>query len=76
MNFFRKIFPSKNDRDVKKIRPVVAQINEIELGLQKLSDDDLRAKTAAWKAELSKIEDKDELAAQARMKFCPRPLPW
>ena len=62
MNFFRKIFPTKNDRDVKKIRPVVDQINAIEAGLQKLSDDELRAKTAAWKAELSQIEDKAELA--------------
>ena len=64
MNFFRKIFPSKNDRDVKKIRPIVARINEIEVGLQKLSDDELRAKTAAWKAELSQIEDNVELAAK------------
>ena len=64
MNFFRKIFPSKNDRDVKKIRPVVARINEIEVGLQKLSDDELRAKTAAWKEELSKIADNAELAAK------------
>ncbi len=31
-------------------------------GCSKLSDDELRAKTAAWKDELSKIEDKDELA--------------
>ena len=64
MNFFRKIFPSKNARDVKKIRPVVARINEIEAGLQPLSDDDLRAKTAAWKEELSQIEDKAELASR------------
>ncbi len=64
MNFFRKIFPSKNDRDVKKIRPVVAQINEIEAGLRNLSDEDLRAKTAAWKAELSQIEDPAALAAR------------
>ncbi|HEY5346393.1 MAG TPA: preprotein translocase subunit SecA [Verrucomicrobiae bacterium] len=64
MNFFKAIFGSKNDRDVKKIRPVVDRINEIEAGLQKLSDDELRAKTAAWKAELSKIEDKAELAAK------------
>jgi preprotein translocase subunit SecA len=64
VNFLRAIFPSKNDRDVKKIRPVVDRINEIEAGLQKLSDDDLRAKTAAWKEELSKIEDKAELAAK------------
>ena len=56
------LFGSKNDRDVNKIRPAVARINEIEAGLQKLSDDDLRAKTAAWKAELSQIKDIDELA--------------
>ena len=62
MNFLRAIFPSKNDRDVKKIRPVVERINAIEAGLQTLSDDELRAKTATWKAELSKIEDKAELA--------------
>jgi preprotein translocase subunit SecA len=62
VNLFRAIFGSKNDRDVKKIRPVVARINELEAGLQKLSDDELRAKTAAWKAELSQIEDQAELA--------------
>jgi preprotein translocase subunit SecA len=62
VKLFRKIFPTKNDREVKKIHPVVAQINELEVGLQKLSDDELRAKTAAWKAELSLIEDNDELA--------------
>ncbi len=64
MNFLRAIFPSKNDRDVKKIRPIVARINELELGLQKLSDDELRAKTAAWKEELSKIKDNTELATK------------
>jgi len=62
VNLFRKIFPSKNERDVKKIRPLVGRINELEAGLQKLSDDDLRAKTAAWKAELSQVEDDAELA--------------
>ena len=62
MNLFKAIFGSKNDRDVKKIRPVVARINEIEAGLQSLSDDELRAKTAAWKAELATIEDEAELA--------------
>ena len=62
VTFLRKIFPTKNDRDVKKIRPIVSQINELEVGLQKLSDDELRAKTAAWKAELSQIQDNEELA--------------
>jgi len=61
---FKKIFGTKNDREVKRLRPLVARINEIETGLQKLSDDDLRRKTAEWKAELAKIEDKAELAAK------------
>jgi len=64
VNFFRKIFPTKNDRDVKKIQPVVAKINEAEAGQQKLTDDELRAKTAAWKAELSQITDNEQLAAR------------
>lgn len=61
---FKKIIGSKNDREVKKLRPLVARINEIESTLQALSDDDLRKKTADWKAELSAIEDNDKLAAR------------
>jgi preprotein translocase subunit SecA len=61
---FKKLIGSKNDREVKKLRPLVARINEIEAGLQSLSDDDLRKKTADWKAELSAIEDNEKLAAR------------
>ena len=64
MNLFKALFGSKNDRDVKKIRPMVARINEFEAVLQKFSDDELRAKTAEWKTELSQIEDDAELAAK------------
>ncbi len=62
IGLIKKVFGSKSDREVKKLWPTVRKINEIEAGLQKLTDDELRAKTAAWKAELSKIEDDDELA--------------
>jgi len=62
VNLFKKVFGSKNDREVRKLRPLVAKINEIEAGLQALSDDDLRKKTADWKARLSELEDKAELA--------------
>jgi preprotein translocase subunit SecA len=57
----KKFIGSKNDREVKRIRPLVAKINEFEVGLQKLPDEALREKTVAWKEELSKIEDKEEL---------------
>jgi len=62
IGLIKKLFGSRNDREVRKFWPRVKQINELEAGLQKLSDDDLRAKTAAWKAELSKITDNAELA--------------
>jgi len=58
----KKFIGSKNDREVKRLRPLVAEINAFEAELQKLSDDDLRQKTASWKEELSKIEDNEELA--------------
>ena len=50
MNFLKWIIPSRNERELKKLWPLVRRINEIEAGLQKLSDDELRQKTADWKA--------------------------
>ena len=58
----RKLIGSKNDRELKRIKPWVGRINAFEAELQKVSDEVLRQKTAAWKEELSRIEDKDELA--------------
>src|SRR6267142_434946 len=58
----KKFIGSKNEREVKRLRPLVTKINAFEAELQKLPDDALREKTAAWKEELSKIEDNDELA--------------
>jgi len=63
IGLIKKLFGSRNDREVKKLWPRVRQINELEAGLQTLSDDELRGKTADWKARLSVIEDKAELAA-------------
>src|SRR6266571_3003099 len=62
----KKFIGSKNEREVRRLRPLVAQINVLEAELQKLPDDDLRQKTVAWKEELSKIEDKEELARRLR----------
>jgi len=59
----KKIVGSKNDREVKRLRPLVARINEFEASLQPLPEDALRQKTAEWKERLSKIEDNVELAA-------------
>ncbi len=58
----KKIIGSKNDREVKRLRLRVDDINRFEAELQSQSADVLRQKTAAWKEELSKITDHEELA--------------
>src|SRR6516162_300857 len=57
----KKIIGSKNDREVRRLRPLVSNINALEAELQKLPEEALREKTAKWKEELSKIEDYTEL---------------
>jgi len=58
----KKIVGSKNQRDLKRLRPTVERINQLEEEYRALSDDDLRAKTAAWKERLAKIDDLAEVA--------------
>jgi preprotein translocase subunit SecA len=57
----KKIVGSKNQRELRRLAPVVRRINEFDEQFKSLSDDALRAKTAAWKDEFSKISDPDEL---------------
>src|SRR5438270_11750643 len=56
----KKIVGSKNQRELRRLAPVVRRINEFDEQFKSLSDDALRAKTAGWKDELAKISDPDE----------------
>ncbi len=58
----RKVLGSKNQREVKRIRPLVEKINRLEQEYQALSEEQLREKTAQWKKELAGIDDPEELA--------------
>jgi preprotein translocase subunit SecA len=58
----RKVIGSKNQREIRRICPLVDKINRLEEQFRSLTDDQLREKTATWKSELSKIDDPDELA--------------
>jgi len=58
--FARKIFGSANDRRVKSYQPLVNAINALEPEVAKLSDEELKARTAEFKAQLAagkKLED-------------------
>jgi preprotein translocase subunit SecA len=65
MNLIKTIFGTKNDRDLKRMQPLVDQINELEKSYQSLSDDQLKAKTAAFKERVAKGEALDDLLCEA-----------
>jgi preprotein translocase subunit SecA len=51
------IFGSKHERDVKRMLPIVAQINALEPDISKLSDDELRGKTTEFRERIKPVVD-------------------
>ncbi|MBI4548232.1 MAG: preprotein translocase subunit SecA [Ignavibacteriae bacterium] len=65
LNLLRKIFPSKSEKDVKRILPIVKEINRYFEGYQQLSDDELRAKTSEFRQRIKEVtkEYEDEIVS-------------
>jgi len=61
----KKVFGSRNDRLVARMRKVVARINALEPQFEKLSDDQLRAKTDEFRNRLANGEKLDALLPEA-----------
>src|SRR5437016_5908077 len=57
-----KVFGSANDRFLKRVRPMVVRINELEPEVKRLSDEQLRGKTTEFRLRLAKdLEGVNEL---------------
>jgi preprotein translocase subunit SecA len=61
----RKVFGTKHERDVKRMRPVVEAINALEPAMQALSADALRAKTVEFRTRLEDGLELDALLPEA-----------
>jgi preprotein translocase subunit SecA len=61
----RRLFGSANDRYVKSLSSLVAQINELEPALEKLSPEELRARTAEFRQRLEDGAELDDLLVEA-----------
>lgn len=61
----KKVFGTKNDRELKRMGKLVAQVNGLEEGIQALSDEALRAKTAEFKQRYSNGETLDAMLPEA-----------
>ena len=63
--FLEKVFGTQNTRTLKRIWPIVYQVNALEAKLQPLSDDELRAKTAEFKKRLADGQTVDDILPEA-----------
>ena len=64
-NFLTKLFGSRNDRLLKQYRKTVARINAMEPEYEKLSDEQLKAKTQEFKERVAKGEALDSILPEA-----------
>ncbi|RFP80303.1 preprotein translocase subunit SecA [Hydrogenophaga borbori] len=64
-NFLTKLFGSRNDRLLKQFRKTVERINALEPQFEKLGDDELKAKTEAFRQRLAQGETLDALLPEA-----------
>ncbi len=53
LKFITKLFGSKSEKDLKALIPIVAAVHNAEKGLKNLSNDELRNKTAEFKAKIN-----------------------
>ncbi|WOJ94945.1 preprotein translocase subunit SecA [Congregibacter variabilis] len=61
----KKVFGTRNDRELKRMRKVVRQINALEEGMQALDDQALAAKTGEFRERLSAGETLDKMLPEA-----------
>ncbi len=61
----QKVIGTKNERELKKLQPIVDSINSLESSFSSLSDSQLAAKTDEFKSRLLKGESLDDLLPEA-----------
>ncbi len=64
-NILKQVFGTKNDREIKRILPLVEQVNRLETEFEKLPDAGLHGRTAEYRQRLENGEELDSLLPEA-----------
>ncbi|MGD0230096.1 MAG: preprotein translocase subunit SecA [Syntrophorhabdales bacterium] len=64
-NLLKKIVGTKNERELKRIQPLIAQVNSFEDKMQSLSDEGLKGMTLLFRERLEKGEELDSILPEA-----------
>ena len=65
MGIFSKIFKSYSEKEVKRIMPIVEQINNLEAEISKLTDEELKNQTNIFKKQLEEGKTLDDILPEA-----------
>jgi preprotein translocase subunit SecA len=65
MGIFEKIFGTYSDKEIKRVLPIVDKIEELDEKMQKLTDEELKAKTEEFKNRLQNGETLDDILPEA-----------
>jgi len=65
LSLLKKVFGTRNDREVNRIQVIVDRINQLEVSIGKLSDDQLLAKTFEFKTRLKEGATLDDILPEA-----------
>ncbi len=65
LNFIKSLFKDPNEKELKKLEPIIAEINELEPTVQQLSDAELKNKTAEFKERYQAGEKLDDLLVES-----------
>lgn len=65
MSVLNKIFKSYSEKEVKRVKPIVNKINDLEKEMTKLTDNELRAKTEYFKGQLKEGKTLDDILPEA-----------
>ena len=65
LGLLKKVFGTRNNREVNRIQVIVDLINQLEVSIGKLSDDQLLAKTSEFKARLNEGATLDDILPEA-----------
>ena len=65
MGLFDKLFGTYSEREVKRVLPIVDEIEALDETFQKLTDDELKAKTIEFKERIEKGETLDDILPEA-----------
>ena len=65
MGLFSKVIGTHSEREVKRVIPIVDKIESLEPEMEKLSDEELRGKTAEFKKRLADKETLDDILPEA-----------